>query len=276
MAHPFPACQVAARCLRGARERAPDGGARDRAQGRAGGPRGRRGRRRRRGRRVPVRARLDHGPGLGQRLQPGLVLAGARAGEHHVRAPPAQRACAVRNEAGHRLGVLACSRYLPILRMGCTASCERGSAARLMPGLGSTACAWIAGMLCGRACCRQPGLWRWWQRRCSVGQPSCGGVNSLARARAKYVPGPVLRAGKNEVILLEVEHAPEDATGARPLSMHAPSPSMPACLRVSRKHKLTLSLPGPLHTCLTGESSVQAIYRHGEQAGTGASVWARV
>ncbi len=184
MAHPFPACQVAARCLRGARERAPDGGARDRAQGRAGGPRGRRGRRRRRGRRVPVRARLDHGPGLGQRLQPGLVLAGARAGEHHVRAPPAQRACAVRNEAGHRLGVLACSRYLPILRMGCTASCERGSAARLMPGLGSTACAWIAGMLCGRACCRQPGLWRWWQRRCSVGQPSCGGVNSLARARA--------------------------------------------------------------------------------------------
>ncbi len=98
---------------------------------------------------------------------------------------------------------------------------------------------------------------------------------SCARPR-RYVPGPVLRAGKNEVILLEVEHAPEDATGARPLSMHAPSPSMPACLRVSRKHKLTLSLPGPLHTCLTGESSVQAIYRHGEQAGTGASVWARV
>jgi hypothetical protein len=46
-----------------------------------------------------------------------------------------------------------------------------------------------------------------------------------ARAR-RYVPGPVLRPGKNEVILLEVEHAPEDATGARP------SPCMPACLRV--------------------------------------------
>ena len=30
----------------------------------------------------------------------------------------------------------------------------------------------------------------------------------------RYVPGPILREGKNEVILLEVEYAPEDATSA--------------------------------------------------------------
>lgn len=28
----------------------------------------------------------------------------------------------------------------------------------------------------------------------------------------RYVPGPVLREGKNEIIVLEVEHAPDDAT----------------------------------------------------------------
>lgn len=36
----------------------------------------------------------------------------------------------------------------------------------------------------------------------------------------RYVPGPILREGKNEVILLEVEHAPEDATsGGRALRL---------------------------------------------------------
>lgn len=28
----------------------------------------------------------------------------------------------------------------------------------------------------------------------------------------RYVPGPVLREGRNEIIMLEVEHAPDDAT----------------------------------------------------------------
>ncbi len=32
----------------------------------------------------------------------------------------------------------------------------------------------------------------------------------------RYVPGAVLEAGVNEVIFLEVESAPEDATGAYP------------------------------------------------------------
>jgi len=132
---------------------APESGrlmaARAPAQGRAGDRRGRRGRRRPRGRRVPVRARLDHGPGLGQRLQPGLVLAGARAGQHHVRAPPTWHGSTVRSEVGHRLGVLARSRHLHILRRGRAVSCEW---------LRGAPCTQVVGTLCASACCQRPGL----------------------------------------------------------------------------------------------------------------------
>ena len=60
----------------------------------------------------------------------------------------------------------------------------------------------------------------------SAGQPPVCGVHrywaSIGPQEAQYIPGPLLREGENELILLETEASPADATG------------MPATLPIGR------------------------------------------
>ncbi len=47
---------------------------------------------------------------------------------------------------------------------------------------------------------------------------------SIGPQEAHYIPGPLLREGDNEIVLLEVEATPLDATGAPTLFQRNPLP----------------------------------------------------
>jgi len=155
---------------------------------------------------------------------------------------------------------------------------------QLQAGLRGTACAWA----------RQHGLClECFAGGHAVGSPGSGGgtsggaVSGSPAAAVRTASDVALaRAGTCRALSCAPARMRSScwrwSTRPRTRQARAPSPCMPppqACRHacgVSRKHKLALSLPGPLHTCLTGEIKRPSYCRHGEQAGTGVSVWARV